>query len=72
MLSPNGPSKLGKVEAGSLLSLRIHLPKGAQGAKPGRSHRHLPQLAAGLGLGSYATQPEDFSACYLNQEDPFE
>ena len=33
MLSPNGPSKLGKVEAGSLLSLRIHLPKGAPGCQ---------------------------------------
>ena len=33
MLSPNGPSKLGKVEAGSLLSLRIHLPKGGPGCQ---------------------------------------
>ena len=39
---------------------------------PGHGHRHLPHLAAGLRLGGYATQPEDFSACSLNQEDPFE
>ena len=25
-----------------------------------------------LGERGYATQLEDFSACYLNQEDPFE
>ena len=39
---------------------------------PGLGHRHLPHLAAGLRLGDYATQPKDFSACYLSQEDPFE
>ena len=39
---------------------------------PGHGHRHLPHLAAGLRLGGYATQPEDISACSLNQEDPFE
>ena len=33
MLSPKGPSKLGKVEAGSLQSLRIHLPKGGPGCQ---------------------------------------
>ena len=33
MLSPSGPSKLEKVEAGSLQSLRIHLPKGAPGCQ---------------------------------------
>ena len=38
----------------------------------GHGHRHLPHLAAGLRLGGYATQLEDLSACYLNQEDPFE
>ena len=29
-------------------------------------------MAAGLKLGGYATQSEDFSSCSLNQEDPFE
>ena len=68
MLSPDGPSELGKMEAGSLQSWRIHLSEGA----PGLGRRHLPHLAAGLRLGDYATQSKDFSACYLNQEDPFE
>ena len=38
----------------------------------GHGRRHLTHLAAGLRLGGYATQLEDLSACYLNQEDPFE
>ena len=46
--------------------------KGPRVPNPGHGHRHLTHLAAGLRLGGYATQPEDFSACYLNQEDPFE
>ena len=33
MLGPYSPSKLGKVEAGSHQSLRIHLPKGAPGCQ---------------------------------------
>ena len=46
--------------------------RGPREPLPGHGHRHLPHLAEGLRLDGYATQPEDFSACYLNQEDPFE
>ena len=46
--------------------------RGPRKPLPGHGHRHLPHSAAGLRLGGYATQLEDFSACYLNQEDPFE
>ena len=46
--------------------------RGPRPPNPGHGHRHLPHLAAGLRLGGYATQLEDLSAGYLNQEDPFE
>ena len=76
MLSPNGPSKLGKVEAGSLLSLRIHLPKGAPGCQTqdsatGTSTSPTWPLASDW-VTTPAMQPKDFSACYLNLEDPFQ
>ena len=45
--------------------------RGPRLPNPGHGHRHLTHLAAGLRLGGYATQVEDFSACYLNQENPF-
>ena len=54
------------------LSTDAAAARGLRVPNPGHGHRHLPHLAAGLRLGDYATQPEDCSACFLNQEDPFE
>ena len=76
MLSPNGPSKLGKVEAGSLLSLRIHLPKGAPGCQTqdtatGTSPTR-PPASGSVVCTLYNTLPKDISSCSLNQEDLFE
>ena len=70
---PVQPQQTGK--GGSRLTPKPKNPPALEGPRmpnPGHGLRHLPHLAAGLRLGGYATQLEDFSACYLNQEDPFE
>ena len=66
MLGPYSPSVLmcaGK--GGSRLTPELMNPPAVRGPR-------VPHPAAGLRLGGYATQLEDLSACYLNQEDPFE
>ena len=50
-----------------------HTPQGALGCQTqGTAARHPTTMAVGLRLGGYTTQPEDSSACSLNQENPFE
>ena len=61
-----------KFACGSALATANTATRGPREPLPGHGLRHLPHLAAGLRLGGYATQPEDFSSCNLNQEDPFE
>ena len=76
ILSPNGPNVMGKVEAGSLQSLRIHLPKGALGCQTQDSATGAsptwPLASGRVSCTLYNTPPEDFSSCNLNQEDLFE
>ena len=62
-------------KGGSRLTPELMNPlavRGPRAPNPGHGHRHLFHLAAGLRLDGYATQHEDFSVCYLNQEHPFE